>query len=62
LPQSTSVDEAVGIVDGHESKVKVKASGMAIPHPDKVLKGSKAMNKNGRGHGGEDSYFYVTSE
>ncbi|GMH33475.1 hypothetical protein BSKO_01309 [Bryopsis sp. KO-2023] len=49
----------------HEDKimepqpVRITASGMAIPHPDKVVNGIKGINRNQRGRGGEDSYFYT---
>ena len=42
----------------HEA-VQVFASGMAIPHPDKVKDtGAKGVNQKGFGFGGEDAYFY----
>ena len=42
-----------------QHKVKIKASGMVIPHPEKVQEGMKAVNRKGRGLGGEDAFFYV---
>lgn len=56
LPQTFRAPEALRI---KPNRVKIKASGMVIPHPEKVRKGVKALNKNGRGLGGEDAYFYV---
>ncbi len=42
------------------SPVRVRASGVAIPHPEKVLKSkTKGYNAGGYGYGGEDSYFIV---
>ncbi|PNW88593.1 hypothetical protein CHLRE_01g036200v5 [Chlamydomonas reinhardtii] len=39
--------------------VRIVASGLAVPHPDKVKNdGIKGVNRKGYGHGGEDSYFY----
>jgi len=39
--------------------VHVQASGMSIPHPEKVVKyGMKGVNTKGFGHGGEDAYFF----
>jgi len=39
--------------------VSVRASGMSIPHPEKVRKqGAKGHNTRGFGSGGEDAYFY----
>ncbi|PNH10786.1 putative protein phosphatase 2C 55 [Tetrabaena socialis] len=39
--------------------VAMAASGVAVPHPDKVkFDGSKGVNRKGFGHGGEDAYFY----
>jgi protein phosphatase PTC7 len=43
----------------HHEPVKVVASGLAIPHPDKVKKGAKGANSKGFGHGGEDAYFFT---
>lgn len=50
---------ATELIEGHHEAVHVTAAGMAIPHPDKILKnGMKGVNRQGFGHGGEDSYFY----
>lgn len=38
--------------------VKVLASAMAIPHPEKLKAGVKGRNNRCKGRGGEDSYFY----
>ena len=39
--------------------VQVAASGVAVPHPDKVKYDAiKGINRKGFGHGGEDAYFY----
>ena len=39
--------------------MRIVASGLAVPHPDKVKNdGIKGVNRKGYGHGGEDSYFY----
>ncbi|KAL6757479.1 hypothetical protein V8C86DRAFT_2623890 [Haematococcus lacustris] len=39
--------------------VKLTASGMAIPHPEKLMKGGrKGVNTRGYGHAGEDAYFF----
>ncbi|GFR39752.1 hypothetical protein Agub_g236 [Astrephomene gubernaculifera] len=43
--------------------VRLSASGMAVPHPDKVKQdGAKGVNRKGFGHGGEDSYFYCAGK
>lgn len=50
---------ATELIQGHHEAVHVTAAGMAIPHPDKILKnGLKGVNRQGFGYGGEDSYFY----
>ena len=41
--------------------IMVEASGIALPHPEKVQHGSKGVNRKGFGHGGEDSYFYASN-
>jgi protein phosphatase PTC7 len=41
--------------------LKGEASGIAIPHPEKVQHGVKGVNRKGFGHGGEDSYFYASN-
>lgn len=56
FPQSFRTPEELRY---EKNKIRVKASGMVIPHPDKVRQGVKALNKNGRGLGGEDAYFHV---
>ena len=56
LPQSFRTTEWIHT---KQHKVKIKASGMVIPHPEKVQEGMKAVNRNGRGLGGEDAFFYV---
>lgn len=39
--------------------VEVAASGIAIPHPDKIARDHiKGVNKKSFGYGGEDAYFY----
>uniref|UniRef100_A0A7S3VT51 Protein phosphatase n=1 Tax=Dunaliella tertiolecta TaxID=3047 RepID=A0A7S3VT51_DUNTE len=39
--------------------VSIAASGMAIPHPEKVLRSKlKGYNTQGYGYAGEDAYFY----
>jgi hypothetical protein len=44
----------------YHEPVHVVASGMAIPHPDKVKEsGIKGVNHKGFGFGGEDAYFYT---
>jgi protein phosphatase PTC7 len=35
----------------------VHASAVSVPHPDKVQKGARAVNKKTIGYGGEDAYF-----
>ncbi|GIL80853.1 hypothetical protein Vretimale_9436 [Volvox reticuliferus] len=41
--------------------VQLSASGVAVPHPDKVKHdGAKGVNRKGFGHGGEDAYFYCS--
>ena len=40
------------------SPLRIEASGIALPHPEKVQHGTKGVNRKGLGHGGEDSYFY----
>lgn len=43
--------------------VRLSASGVAVPHPDKVKYDSiKGVNRKGFGHGGEDAYFYCQGE
>ncbi len=43
--------------------VHVFASGMAIPHPDKVRDaGAKGVNQKGFGYGGEDAYFFSSGK
>eukprot|EP00887_Chlorella_sp_A99_P001051 scaffold14.g1051.t1 len=39
----------------------VSASGISLPHPEKVAAGQRAKNKKGLGHGGEDAYFYSSN-
>ncbi|KXZ55325.1 hypothetical protein GPECTOR_3g458 [Gonium pectorale] len=40
--------------------VRLTASGVAVPHPDKIRQdGAKGVNRKGFGHGGEDAYFYA---
>jgi hypothetical protein len=39
--------------------LEVLASAIALPHPEKVQAGTKAVNKRGLGYGGEDAYFYA---
>ena len=42
-----------------QAPVRLSASGVAFPHPDKVSKGHmKGVNQKGHGYAGEDSYFY----
>jgi len=41
--------------------LQVEASGIALPHPEKVQHGAKGVNRKGFGHGGEDSYFYASN-
>lgn len=41
--------------------LQVEASGIALPHPEKVQHGVKGVNRKGFGHGGEDSYFYASN-
>lgn len=43
----------------HPTPVTIAASGLAIPHPEKVLHSKlKGYNTRGYGYGGEDAYFY----
>lgn len=56
LPASLNVGE---MMKKKRKKVDIKASGMVIPHPQKVQQGIKAQSRNGRGLGGEDAYFYA---
>lgn len=45
----------------YHEPVNVNASGMAIPHPDKVKQsGAKGVNQKGHGFAGEDAYFYCS--
>ena len=40
----------------------VAASGVAVPHPDKIAEGApKAVNRKHEGWGGEDAYFCTDS-
>ena len=44
-----------------EQPLKVQASAIAVPHPEKVHGGiGKAVNKKKTGWGGEDAYFCTT--
>lgn len=56
LPKSSLRQENL---DGRAESIQIKSSAMVIPAPDKIKKGVKATNKNGRGLGGEDAYFYT---
>lgn len=39
--------------------LSVRASGLSIPHPDKLKMGFKGVNRKHAGHAGEDAYFYA---
>lgn len=41
--------------------LRVAASALAIPHPEKAMAGQRGVNRRGYGHGGEDAYFYCTN-
>lgn len=41
--------------------IVVAASAMAVPHPEKVADGRRAVNRRGGGYGGEDAYFYCAT-
>jgi hypothetical protein len=48
------------ILRGLSHPVHVVAAGLAIPHPDKVMKQKlKGINQQGFGYAGEDAYFYT---
>jgi protein phosphatase PTC7 len=49
------------MMPAYHEPVNIFASGMAIPHPDKVKQsGAKGMNQKGFGNAGEDAYFYAS--
>lgn len=49
------------MMPAYHEPVHIIASGMAIPHPDKVKQsGAKGINQKEFGHGGEDAYFYCS--
>eukprot|EP00210_Caulerpa_lentillifera_P006953 g6648.t1 len=58
LPSSLNIGEMM-MKKKKRKQVEIKASGMVIPHPQKVLQGIKAQSRNGRGLGGEDAFFYA---
>ena len=41
--------------------LRIEASGISLPHPEKVQTGVKGMNRRGSGYGGEDAYFYASN-
>ena len=46
-----------------EQPLVVQASAIAVPHPEKVHGGiGKAVNQKKTGWGGEDAYFYTTTQ
>lgn len=57
LPSTFGLGEDV--VVPVKQPVTVMVSGMVIPHPQKVTDGTRAVNKNNKGYGGEDAYFYA---
>ena len=40
--------------------VRPVASGLSIPHPEKLRMGFKGVNHKGSGYAGEDAYFYTS--
>lgn len=56
LLKASSADEVVA-----SQPVHVAASGIAFPHPEKVMQQAmRGVNHRNSGHGGEDAYFYCT--
>ncbi len=63
-PQERNLLPAVpGLAEAMELQsmpVKMTCSGLAIPHPEKVLKSkTKGYNVRGFGYGGEDAYYTI---
>jgi hypothetical protein len=42
-----------------DAPVSIRASGVAVPHPEKVKDGKRGVNERSSGFAGEDAYFYT---
>lgn len=55
--------EALQALAVQAQPVQVAVSGVAFPHPEKVIKNKiRGVNMKGFGYGGEDAYFYATGQ
>lgn len=51
------------VPDAKPRPVAVAVSGVAFPHPEKVIKNKiRGVNMKGFGYGGEDAYFYASGQ